>query len=262
MSTNEVEFETQDSIAIIRLNRPDAGNSINEAAIEALEAILERLDSDASICVVIVTGAGSNTFCAGGDFRYFTTLDTRERGLEMSRRMQAVLNRLWSGPQVVIAAINGKALGGGCELLTACHFRIASQAATFRFVQAANAITTGWGGGARLFHLVGHSEALKLLLTAELIDASEALRVGFVNTVAKPDEVMRAALDLATTICKNSRASIKAFLEMARLVYEGDIKAAVKFETESFADLWVADEFRQVINDFHLARAPHDKRSS
>ncbi|HKG98014.1 MAG TPA: enoyl-CoA hydratase/isomerase family protein [Pyrinomonadaceae bacterium] len=254
MSTNVVEFQSEDSIAIIRLNRPEAGNAINEAAIEALETIIRRLDSDTQIRVVIMTGAESNTFCAGGDFKYFLSLDTREKGLLMSRRMQAALNRLWSGPQVFIAAINGKALGGGCELLTACHFRIASERATFAFVQAANGITTGWGGGVRLFHLVGRSEALRLLLTAEPIDAIEASRIGFVNRIAKPDEVMPVALDLARRICKNSRASIQAFLEMARLIYEGDPEAAVRYETESFADRWLADEFRKVMNDFHNSR--------
>ena len=258
MSTNVVEFESEDSIAIIRLNRVEAGNAINEAAIEALEAIISRLDSDTHISVVIVTGAGANTFCAGGDFKYFLSLDTREKGLQMSRRMQTMLNRLWSGPQVFIAAINGKAIGGGCELLTACHFRIASERATFAFVQAANGITTGWGGGIRLFHLVGRSEALRLLLTAEPVDAMEALRIGFVNRVAKPDEVMQTALDLASRICKNSRASIKAFLELARLIYEGDPQAAVRHETESFGDRWIADEFRQVMNDFHDSRSEAD----
>ncbi len=255
MSPYVVEFETQGSIGIIRLNRPEAGNTVNEAVIERLEAIIEQLDSNQNISVLILTGASSNTFCAGGDFKYFATLNTRERGLEMSRRMQAILNRFWSGPQVVIAAINGKALGGGCEVLTACHFRIAARTATFAFVQAANGITTGWGGGARLFHLLGRSAALRLLLTAETIDATEAQRIGFINTLTEPDGVMNAALDLAKRICRNSRKSLRAFLELADLNYLGERDKAIDRETEIFADRWIGDEFQQVMAEFHNSRA-------
>src|ERR1700730_11411863 len=145
LSNNVVAFEAASDIGVIRLNRPGVHNALNELAIEALEAVLERVETDPQIRALIITGTGSKTFCAGGDLQYFDTLDTREKGIEMSRRMQALLDRLWSGRKVVIAAINGQALGGGCEILTACHFRIAASTASFAYLQAANGLITGWG---------------------------------------------------------------------------------------------------------------------
>jgi enoyl-CoA hydratase/carnithine racemase len=255
MLESAVEYDLTEQIGIIRLNRPEAGNTVNETVMQRLESILQEVESDSGLRALILTGAGDKTFCAGGDFRYFATLDARHKGLEMSVRMQKILNRLWAGRLPVIAAINGKALGGGCEVLTACHFRVAAPTATFAFVQAANAITTGWGGALRLFHLVGRSQALRLLLTAEPIDASEAMRIGFVNTVASSDQVMNVALDLAGSISRNSRDSVRGFLEIAEMLYAGDVDRAIKRETEIFADRWVSDEFRRVVKGFHDTRS-------
>jgi enoyl-CoA hydratase/carnithine racemase len=254
MPENVVEYERRGAAAIIRLNRPEAGNTVNEAVMRRLESILEQVEGESNARAVILTGAGRKTFCAGGDFRYFATLDTRAKGLAMSLRMQAILDRLWSARLPVIAAINGKALGGGCEILTACHFRIASDEATFAFVQARNGITTGWGGAARLFHIVGRQEALRLLVTAEQFAAEEASKIRLVDRVVRPDEVVEAALEMAAKIARNSPGSISAFLELARIIYRGDTDALTKKETEIFADRWVSDEFRRAVAGFHDSR--------
>jgi enoyl-CoA hydratase len=250
LSNSIVAFEVIDTIGIIRLNRPNVHNALNESVIETLEAILTRVETDTQIRAMIITGTGSKTFCAGGDLQYFATLDTREQGIEMSRRAQAVLDRLWFGKKVVVAAINGQALGGGCELLTACHFRIAASTASFAYVQAANGLITGWGGGARLFHLVGRTQALRLLLTAERIDAAEALRIGLIDKVVEPEQLQAAALDLAQKISRHSPDVIAAILELAGLHYRYDVSNAVERETELFADRWTSDEFRQTIDKF------------
>ncbi len=178
MPNQVVEFDTRGRVATIRLNRPAVHNAIDEAVMRGLEEIIDELERAADTTVIVLTARGTESFCSGGDIKYFATLDTREKVVAMSIRMQRILNRLSSGPRAVIAAINGRALGGGCEILTACHFRIAASTATFRFVQAANGITTGWGGGARLFQLVGRANALSLLLTADPFDAPHALRIG------------------------------------------------------------------------------------
>jgi enoyl-CoA hydratase/carnithine racemase len=214
-----------------------------------LEAILDELDRAADTTVIILTAAGRESFSAGGDIKYFATLDTREKGREMSLRMQRILDRLASGPRVVIAAINGRALGGGCEILTACHLRISSSSATFGFVQAANGVTTGWGGGARLFQLVGRSHALSLLLTAEPIDAREALRIGLVNRVVEPEELDREADALARRVSRNSPAALAAMLEMARLNCRVPPEVSQR-ETEIFADRWMSNEFRELLERF------------
>ena len=260
LSDEVVTFEVVNATGIIRLNRPRVHNAVNEAVIEALEAALDRAEADAQIRALIVTGAGSKTFCAGGDLQYFATLDTREKGVEMSRRMQALLDRLWSGRKVVIAAINGQALGGGCEILTACHFRIASATARFGYVQAENGLITGWGGGARLFELVGRTQALRLLLTAERVDAAEALRIGLIDRVAQPKQLRAAALDLAMRVSRHHPDVVAAILELAKLHHLGDLDRAVGRETALFADRWTSETFREAINKFQNKRFTREKK--
>lgn len=177
----------------------------------------------------------------------------------MSRRVQALLDRLWSGKKVVIAAINGQALGGGCEILTACHFRIASSTANFAYLQAANGLITGWGGGAWLFHLVGRSQALRLLLTSERIDAAEALRIGLIDSVAQPEQLHAAVFDLAQRISRHPPDVITAILELATLHYKGEVDRAVECETELFADRWTSDEFRRALADYQKNRSLRKK---
>lgn len=253
-----VTYEISNAIGVIRLNRPDTHNAINEAAIEMLEAILDRVEADPGVRALIITGAGSRSFCAGGDLQYFATLDTREKGLAMSRRMQSLLDRLWSGAKPVIAAVNGQALGGGLEFLTACHFRIAASTASFAYVQATKGVITGWGGGTRLFHLVGRSHALKLLLTAAPIDAAEALRIGLIDQIEEPQNLHAASLAFAEKISRHSPGVIAAILELARLHYECDVEKSIERETELFGDRWTSDEFRNALKDFQEKRLIRD----
>jgi enoyl-CoA hydratase/carnithine racemase len=252
-SIDVVVFEASDAIGIVRLNRPQVHNAVNEPVMEALEAILNRVETDPQIRALVVTGTG-RTFCAGGDLQYFATLDTREKGLEMSRRMQALLGRLWSGSKPVIAEVNGQALGGGCEILTACHFRIAASTASFMYRQAENGLITGWGGGGRLFNLVGRTQALRLLLTGESIDSGEALRIGLIDRIVEPEELHKAVIELAASVSKHSAGVTAAILELARLNYGSERNKAVERETELFADRWVSDEFREAIDQFQRNR--------
>lgn len=254
LSKSVVVFEAANAVGVIRINRPEVHNAVNEAVIEALETVLERVEADPRMRALIITGTGPKTFCAGGDLQYFATLETRAAGMEMSRRMQALLDRLWSGSKPVIAAINGQALGGGCEILSACHFRIAAANASFVYRQAANGLITGWGGGARLFQLVGRTAALKLLLTGAPIDTVEAFRIGLIDEVVDPEKLHAVALALAEKISEPSSGVIAAILELARLHYQGDVDQAVNRETELFADRWTSDEFRQAIKDFQNNR--------
>lgn len=258
MNLHVVTYEVSNAIGIVRLNRPDTHNAINEPVIEALESILDNVDANPAIRSLIITGAGSKSFCAGGDLGYFATLDTREKGMAMSRRMQSLLNRLWFGSKPVIAAINGQARGGGCELLTACHFRIAASTANFAYVQATKGVVTGWGGGARLFHLVGHSHALKLLLMAEPIDAAEALRIGLIDQIEEPQNLLAASLEFAEKISRHAPGVIAAILELGRLHYNCNVKEFIDRETELFGDRWTSDEFRNAIKDFQDKRLIRD----
>jgi len=164
--------------------------------------------------------------------------------------MQAILARLYQGERVVIAAVNGQALGGGCEMLTACHLRIASLGARFSFRQAANGLTTGWGGGTRLFALVGRAHALDLLLTSRTIDAGEALAMGLIDRAVPADRLMDEARRLARAVSANPASSIRAFLDLARAIDRCDRGEAVRRETQLFGDCWIGKDFRRILRSF------------
>ena len=250
MSKSIVEWEEKESVAILRLNRPELHNAVNDATMGRFEEIQEVLQKREDIIVVILTGTGNESFCSGGDIKYFATLKTREEASSMSRRMQVILNRFRTGNQAVIAAVNGNAFGGGCEILTACHYRIAAAHAKFSFRQAANGIITGWGGGVRLFRQIGASRALRLLTTSETIDALEAVARGFIDEVVPGSMLMKSASSLADSISRNSPESVRAFLRILQKIQKGNLSAAVEFETERFSDLWIGDEFKRWLNEF------------
>ena len=245
-----IELECKENIAILRFNRPEVHNSINDKAMEQFENHLDKIEADHKIRAIIITGSGSKTFSAGGDLRYFASLKTYDACFAMSKRMQAILERLLYGKRVVIGAVNGQALGGGCEILTACHFRIAASHATFGLRQAPNGLITGWGGGKRLFQLIGKSSSLQLLLTGETIDVSEAMRIGLIDKSVAPDDLMRFAIDMANRINKNAQVSVEVFLKLAEKLEFDDRKTVVKYETESFAKLLMGNYFRDIVKKY------------
>ena len=249
MTLINLEYQTNYQIAIIILNRPEKHHALNEEMMNLLEDLLDRIEQKSETRVIIFTASGKESFCAGGDLNYFAGLKTREQAKEMSLRMQNILDRLWSGRRVVIAAINGQALGGGCEILTACHFRIAVNSALFSFRHAANGVITGWGGGLRLFKILGH-KALHLLLTAETIDAKIASNYGFVDALVEEEALLPAATALATKIIQNSPSAIEAFLELYRRSYTETEESVRQFETGKFTDLWVGEDFRKWLQDY------------
>jgi len=250
MPVSLIELEFKNRIATLNFNRPEVHNSINKQLMDQWEVHLNKIERDPQIRSIIITGAGSKTFCSGGDLVYFASLDTRRACLEMSYRMQAINDRLAGSKKVVIAAINGQTLGGGCEIMTACHFRIAASHATFSFRQAPNGIITGWGGGKRLFKLIGKSHALRLVLTGDRIDVKQALHIGLIDQHVEPDALLSEAENLAHRIDKNCQGSIEAFLELSQISDYGDRKSVVKFETETFADLFLEDYFRNIVKKY------------
>jgi enoyl-CoA hydratase/carnithine racemase len=235
---------------VIRLSRPEVHNVVDDRVMEGLESALGRIESNAASSAFVLTAEGDRTFCAGGDLEYFSTLETADRARSMSRRMQVILARIHEGPRFAIAAVNGSAYGGGCEILTACHYRVASRAATFQLRQASMGVVTGWGGGLRLFRLLGRSRALGLLLGGDEIDAGEALRVGFVDRVVEPGGELEEALALARRVNEKPPEAVRAFLELARLAEEEPPEVAAERETERFVELWESAAFREAVERF------------
>ncbi len=245
-----MELEFKDGAAFLRLNRPEVHNVVNEAVMDAWEASLDRIEAQEGIHAVVLTGAGDKTFCAGGDLRYFSSLTTRDQVLAMSRRMQAILNRLYEGPRPVIGALNGSAYGGGCEVLTACHYRVAVETAHFQFRQTAMGVVTGWGGGLRLLRQIGKGHALELLLAGDRIDSGTALRMGLIDRIVHPASLMEEASKFAYRIAERSPDAIAAFLELARFAQDNETNAIREKETSLFADCWMGPWFSNAMDGF------------
>src|SRR2546427_325685 len=192
MTYQTLLFEVRDGVAVITINRPDKLNALNDQVMAELADVAERLATDDDIRGAILTGAGPKAFVAGadiGDLAQQGPFDGKTRAL----RGQAVLRRLETCGKPVVAAINGFALGGGCELALACHLRIASENAKFGQPEVKLGIAPGYGGTQRLPRLVGKGNALRLILTGDMIDAHEAYRIGLVNQVVPAGGPLPAA---------------------------------------------------------------------
>src|SRR5919199_948763 len=183
MSTMKyVQLEPQSDIAIIRINRPEALNAINTDVIAELSRTIDIVSVDDSIKAIIITGAGEKSFCAGADIAYMANIDPL-KAEKYASSAQAVLNKIERLEKPVIAAINGFALGGGCELAMVCDIRIASSNAKIGQPEVTIGIPPGWGGTQRLTRIVGPAKAKELIFTGKMITAEEAAQIGLVNKV-------------------------------------------------------------------------------
>ncbi len=207
-----VLVETSERIRTLTINRPDKLNALNSDVMAALDRALDAARDDASVGVVIITGSGEKSFIAGADIGELSKL-TPVEGREHARRGQAVLAKIEGLGKPVIAAVNGYALGGGCELALACTIRIASENARFGQPEVKLGILPGYGGSQRLARIVGEGRAMQLCLTAEPIDAAEAWRIGLVNKVAPPGEAVAAARAMAGQILANGPVACRYVLE-------------------------------------------------
>ncbi|MBI3968351.1 MAG: enoyl-CoA hydratase/isomerase family protein [Chloroflexi bacterium] len=257
VSGQRVLSERRAGIAVVTINRPEIGNAVDQATTAALGRVVAELATDESLRAVVLTGAGDRAFVTGGDLKqYLAAIRTAADARRMSLGMQAVLERLANLDVPVIAAINGAAYGGGCEVALACDYRIASARAEFGFRQVKMGIMVGWGGGQRLLRVVGRSKALALLLTGETVSAAEALALGLVDRVVSPEDVLPAAFELAAQIAENPPLAVR-FTKRA-LVHGAEAPAAVAaaYEAELLAALWVTEDHREAERAFVEKRAP------
>jgi enoyl-CoA hydratase len=212
MSFDNLLLERDGAVAVLAINRPQVLNALNTQTIRELrEAVLE-LTHDVSVRVVIITGVGEKSFVAGADINEFTTLRAVD-GQAYARGGQDVLDAIEGMGKPVIAAVNGYALGGGCELAMACTLRVAADTATFGQPEIDLGLVPGYGGTQRLTRLVGTGVALDLLLTGRRISATDALRVGLVNRVVPAADLMRESKQLAETLAAKAPIAVRCILE-------------------------------------------------
>ena len=219
-------------IATVTINRPEALNALNSAVLSALDAAIDVLSRDDEVYVVILTGAG-RSFVAGADIaemRGFTAVEGKRFGV----RGGGVFLKLEQMEKPVIAAVNGFALGGGCELAMACDIRLASDKARFGQPEVGLGITPGFGGTQRLPRIVGQSRAMELILTGRTVKADEALAIGLVDAVYPADELMVKATELAEMICANAQIAVRQAKRCIRMGMQADIATGAAFEAEAF----------------------------
>jgi enoyl-CoA hydratase len=219
MAYETLLYEKRDSIGYVTINRPDKLNALNRQVMDELDDCFRAIQNDEEVRVVILTGAGEKAFVAGADLQELATLAPLE-GRDFSRRGQRIFDLIENLGKPVIAAVNGYALGGGCELAMACTLRIASENARFGQPEVKLGLIPGCAGTQRLPRLVGKGRALEMILSGEPIDAQEAYRIGLVNQVVPAAELAAAAQTLACKIAANAPLAIKFALEAVNRGWE------------------------------------------
>ncbi len=234
MSYENILLEKKNSIAYVTVNRPKVLNALNGATIEELRSAFHELKQDGSIRVVILTGAGEKAFVAGADIGELAQQDPVS-GREMALRGQNVLNLIENLGKPVIACVNGFALGGGCELALACTLRLASDNAKFGQPEVKLGIIPGYGGTQRLARLVGKGLAMQMVLAGEMVTAQEAYRIGLVNEVTAPAELIPRAEALAGKIIANAPLAVQYAMEAVNKGMEMTLAEGMFLEASLFA---------------------------
>jgi enoyl-CoA hydratase len=235
-----IKFEIEGEFAILTINRPKALNALNSEVLDELDKVLDSIDTY-KIRALILTGAGEKSFVAGADIAEMSTL-TKEQGKAFSKKGNDVFRKLETLEIPVIAAINGFALGGGCEIAMSCDIRICSENAIFGQPEVGLGITPGFGGTQRLARLVGPGMAKQMIFTGQNIKAEEALRIGLVNAVYPQNELLNEARKLALTIAKNGQNAVRNSKKAINDGLQLDIDKAIKIEEKLFGDCFQSDE--------------------
>jgi len=240
LNTEFIKYEEDGQISVLTINRPKALNALNSQVLDELDKTLDSIDTS-KIRALIITGAGEKSFVAGADIAEMSTL-TKKQGEEFSKKGNDVFRKLETFPIPVIAAVNGFALGGGCEISMSCDIRICSDNAIFGQPEVGLGITPGFGGTQRLARLVGMGMAKQMIFTAQNIKAEEALRIGLVNAIYPQNELLNEAKKLALTIAQNGQNAIKNSKKAINEGMQVDIDKAIQIEEKLFGDCFETSE--------------------
>jgi enoyl-CoA hydratase len=250
---------TQDgAVATVTLNRPDKLNALNAVTLDELESAFREIAASQSARAVIVTGAGEKAFVAGADIGELAQ-QTPISGKATARRGQTLFRRIELFPKPVVAAVNGFALGGGCELAMACHVRIASENAQFGLPEVGLGIIPGYGGTQRLARLVGRGRAIELTLTGQRIAAQEAWRIGLVNRVVPQEKLLEETGKLVAAMLRNGPLALEAALESIHHGLDLPLEEGMFFEANAFGVVCGTEDMREGMQAFLEKRKPEFK---
>ena len=241
--------EIEAGLLLFTINRPNKRNAINYDVMDGLELAIERMKDD-SLKALIITGAGNQAFCSGGDLAAFHELKTETQAYSMLSKMSKILIKLLLLPKPTIALLNGTALGGGCELAAACDFRIARKGIKAGFIQGKLAITTGWGGGTILFEKIAPASAMKLLLEAKPFETEALVELGFLDSVYEGSPIESCIEFLQETLILDSSVLWAFKSILVRKWIATDIQARMNEEVLTCSKLWAADAHHEQVNKF------------
>jgi enoyl-CoA hydratase len=249
-----MNFETlltslEDGVFIITINRPDKLNALNKTVIEELSVAVDEVYTNAAIKTAIITGAGPKAFVAGADISEFLSLNATAGEALARKGQELVFNKIEQSPKPIIAAVNGFALGGGCELAMSCHFRLASDNAKFGQPEVNLGLIPGYGGTQRLAQLIGKGKATELMMTAAMIDAHEAKQLGLVNYVTTAEELLRKTKELLATIMSKGPNAIAKVIAAVNAYYD-TTQNGFDAEIKLFGQCFGTDEMKEGVGAF------------
>jgi len=253
VSEKSVLVKTEDGVCWITLNRPGKLNSIVPEMLDLIGEALEGAEADPSVRCVVITGAGDRAFCAGADVSSLSGLSSSDAEA-VSRKGHQVHMKIIRLSKPVVAAVNGYALGGGCELAAACDFRIASERARFSQPEVNLGLIPGWGGTQLLTRLVGVAKAKEMIMTGAMLNAEDALRAGLVNKIAVADKFMEEVKAFAASLVRGPPIAIAKVKRLVNMSLE--LEAGMDAEAEAFGRLFSTSDFREGVTAFLGKRKP------
>ena len=257
MNEEDLIFKKEGNIAYITIHREKALNALNSAVLQRLEKILSELEEDSGVVVAVITGTGQKAFVAGADIKAIKEAGDRRR--ELARRGQEIFLKIRNSSKVFIAAVNGYALGGGCELALACDIRIASENATFAFPEVKLGLMPGFGGTQLLPRLIGTGRAKHMMFTGEMLTASEAYQFGLVEKVCRLEDLMGEVTALAMKIAGNGPLAVRACKRTIDGGVELPFSEALKLELEEYDKVARSGDAEEGIAAFLEKRKPSYK---
>lgn len=260
MEFSTLILDRKPGYAVITLNRPDKLNALNAQTLADLYTAVTEVKNDDTLHVLVITGSGPKAFAAGADIAELHE-QNGDTGHTFAERGQGVFNAIELLGKPVIAAVNGFALGGGCELALACHIRFASTKAKFGQPEVNLGIIPGYGGTQRLTRLVGRAKSTELILSGNIIGAEDALAIGLVNSVHEPEALLAHTEQFVQTILSKSQPAVRAALECIINVDEKKPLEGLELEAQRFGDICATEDFKEGTKAFLEKRAPEFRHS-
>lgn len=258
MEYKNLLFELKEKTAVITVNRPDKLNALNSQTMDELKDVFKSVKNDENVRAVVITGAGEKAFIAGADISELNKLDMIS-GKNFAEKGQEIFSLIENLTKPVIAAVNGFALGGGCELALSCHIRLASDNAKFGQPEVNLGIIPGYGGTQRLTRLINSGRAMEYILTGDMISADEAYRTGLVNHVYPQQELLSKAVELGNKIAGKAKDAVRYSIEAVNAANELSLKEGLLLEAGLFALCCGTDDFKEGTSAFLEKRKPEFK---